>query len=317
MKKWKQKIAAVLVPVIFATLIPAGNVQAKSKDPAKLGAKDFVYAENGKKRDFLEQSKDGETWWVFCCVDADIRHDKKHKAEKWTTNRKVKLGSTGSYVKRQYGKTARKKVKKTEDFYKAVKYEVLTADISVWKSYLEYNYKDGSDRYMMRFYLDKKNKVTAIAFIKNLNKYKNYPNKEVDPGLTFQPPKGEKVTTEIINGKKVFMIPRGSKVKLKRMETSAQLTMYDVYGKIKRQTFVTSLRCGNVNGNDSVQNGKSYDFEEVVNATIASYGQKLNFNKLGKYLYFTLWMNGKESYNSKTGQYEYKTAPIVYYFKFK
>lgn len=318
MKKWKQRIATVLMLAMLVTLIPVGTVQAKSKSPAKLGEKDFVYTYTGKKSDFLKDSKDNETWWYSFWKNTDIKSKNKYTVK---TKRNVKIGSTESYVKKQYGNTSKIKVNGKDSFYKKIKYGYFQIDISTWKNYLEYNYKKGSDKYKIRFYLDKKNKVTAIAYIKNLDKFQKYPDKEINPGLTFQPPKGKKVTTKTINGKKVFMIPRKSKVKFKKINTGMCLSMYDVYGDIKRQSETDYLMSGaEPPENYAVVGGKSYDFETVVNKTITdeySGEKKLNMNKLGKYLYFTLWFDGEYSYNSKTGQYKYTTAPKVYYFKFK
>lgn len=60
----------------------------------------------------------------------------------------------------------------------------------------------------------KKNKVVAIVYTKNLDQFYEYPNKEATaPKLTFQAPKGEKITTKKINGKKVYLLPRGTKIK--------------------------------------------------------------------------------------------------------
>lgn len=309
MKKWKQKIATVLVLAMLVTLIPVGNVQAKSKSPAKLGEKDFVYTEGGKKKDVIKTSINNETWWDLVYENTDTKSKNNNKLK---TKRNVKVGSTASYVKKQYGNTSKVKVNGKDRFYKTIKYNYFQIDISIWKNYLEYNYQKGSDKYKIRFYLDKKNKVTAIVYIKNLDKFQQYPNKEVNPGLIFQTPNEKKVTTKTINGKKVFMIPRGSKIKLKKINGAVSLCMYDVYGNIKRRSWGDYLY--------GVQVGKSYDFETVINETITDKyeGEKeLNFDKLGKYLYFALWFDGEKSYNSKTGQYKYTTAPTVYYFKFK
>lgn len=316
MKKWKQRIATVLMLAMLVTLMPVGTVQAKGKSPAKLGAKDFVYTEGGKKTDVIKASKNNETWWDMFWKTTDTKS--KHK-DREKTKRNVKIGSTEAYVKKQYGNTSKVKVNGKDRFYNTIKYGYFQIDISIWKNYLEYNYKKGNDNYKIRFYLDKKNKVTAFVYIKNLNKYPKYPNKEINPGLKFQPPKGKKVTTKTINGKKVFMIPRGSKVKFKKINTGMCLSMYDVYGNIKRQSETDYLQTG-VDGDYAVRNGKNYDFETIINETITyeySGEKKLNFDKLGKYLYFTLWFDGERSYNSKTGQFKYTTAPTVYYFKFK
>ena len=107
MKKWKQRIATVLVLAMLVTLIPVGTVQAKSKSPAKLGAKDFVYTYGGKKTDAIKALKDYKEngGYVFQADIIDTKNVKKD-GKFLKTNRNVKIGSTDSYVKKQYGKTA-------------------------------------------------------------------------------------------------------------------------------------------------------------------------------------------------------------------
>lgn len=321
MKKWKQHVTIVLMLTILVTLIPVGNVQAKSKSPAKLGAKDFVCTEGGKKKDVIKMLKSyKENGGYFYQAGIADNKNVKTKGKFLKTNRNVKIGSTESYVKKQYGKTSKVKVKQNERFYKQMKYNQCGTDISIWKTYLDYNLKKGNDKYKIRFYLDKKNKVTAIVYIKNLNKFYNYPNKELNPGLTFQAPNGKKVTTKTINGKKVYMIPRGTKIKFKKgsmtktefNKVSYYISMYDVYGKqmgyYDRDWFPDST------GHAVIQ-GKSYDFETILaDDMYYSNGKEMNIKKLGKYLYFTLhcndaWSDGQNIKRNK--------APKVYYFKFK
>ncbi len=309
--KWKQQIAIILALTVFVTLMPVGNVQAKSKSPAKLGAKDFICTVDGKKADIIKAAKKEKTWGTFVCEDTAIKSKNDSSIK---TKRNVKLGSTASYVKKQYGNTSKVKVNEKDGFYKTIKYNSFQIDVSIWKTYLEYNYKKGSDKYKIRFYLDQKNKVTALVYLKNLDQFQQYPSKEINPGLTFQAPKGKKVTTKTINGKKVYMVPRGTKIKFKKLNTAARLIMYDVDGDIKREGEGDYLQTGAA----AVRAGKSYDFETVVNETITNDNEKkLNFDKLGKYLYFTLRFDGEGSYNPKTQQHKYKTAPTVYYFRFK
>ena len=139
MKRLKQHIAMVLVLTLLVTLIPLGHVQAKSKSPEKLSAKDFVYTENGKKGAFIKQYKTSDSASYFASIDTDVKS--KTKNFTFVTKRKIKLGSTESYVKKKYGKTTKVKVNGKDRFYKYIKYNVITVDTSIWKNYLEYNYK--------------------------------------------------------------------------------------------------------------------------------------------------------------------------------
>ncbi len=322
MKKWKQKISMLLVLAMLVTLIPVGNVQAKSKSPAKLGAKDFVYTYDGKKTNFISESDMKETYYLFDSKDTDVKSSGKGRLK---TNRKVKVGSTESYVKKQYGKTAKVKVNKKERLYKYIKYNHLTVDMSVWKNYLEYSYKKGSGKYKIRFYLDKKNKVAAIFYVKNLEKYYNYPNKELNPGLIFQPPKGKKLTTKVINGRKVYMIPRGTKINFKKGAVSKSvfnrtimgISMYDVYGKLKAsydRDFFPDLHPDDPNVAAGISQGKGYDLEEIMNNAMYSNGKCINMKKLGKYLYFTIIC---DDVRYDAGSYQRSKSPAIYCFKFK
>lgn len=316
MKKWKQRIATVLVLAMLVTLMPVGTVEAKSKSPAKLGAKDFVYTFDGKKVNFVSQSKMMGNNYFLCSKDADVKSSAKSSLK---TNRKVKLGSTESYVKKQYGKTAKVKVNNKERLYKYIKYDKYnnpTADISVWKNYLEYNYKKGSDNYKLRFYLDKKNKVSAIAYVKNLDKYYNYPNKELNPGLTFQAPKGKKITTKTINHKKVYIVPKGTKISFKKgavsktvfNRMSTKIDMYDLYGT--KTAWYKEMYIPDSSGN-RIKQGKNYDLYTIMDGhmwTIAA--DDLNMEELGEYLYFAM------TFDDSRGGVRSK-APSTYYFKFQ
>ena len=310
MKKWKQHVTMVLMLTILVTLIPVGNVQAKSKSPAKLGAKDFIYTENGKKFDFLKVSENQDTYYGWIVKSTDT----KVTTKKVTVSRKVKIGkSTESYVRKQYGNTAKKKVSAKDKIYKMMKYRQCGTDISIWKNYLEYNYKKSGNKYKIRFYLDKMNKVAGVVYIKNLDKFYNYPNKELNLDLKFQAPKGKRVTTKTINGKKVYMVPRGTKIKYNEPKSTSSngvissysimsLDMYDVYGD----------KMGSYDGD----NFASSDLETIMDGNMYSNGKEINIKKLSKYLYFII----KCSYlgwDSKTNQSRDIKDPAVYYFKFK
>lgn len=304
MKKWKQKVAWMLMFVILASFAPVRNVEAKGA--AKLKEKDFVYTnEKGKKENFLKMSKKDSGYYTFYYEIIDNKNV-KGTGEKIKTNRKVKFGSTEKYVRRQYGNTPKIKVNKKERFYKIVKYNGVgaTVDFSAWKSYLEYDYTKGKDKYKIRFYLNKKNKVTAVVYLKNLQNFYNYPNKEAKPGLTFQAPKGKKITTKTINGKKVYMVPRGTKIKAKNNNLIMYMYLFDVYGKRVGTVYTEDL--GIVG---SIVKGKTDDLQKVIDKYMVGEKSRINTKKLGKYLYFALYLDDDDDSRS--------LAPAVYYFKFK
>ena len=309
LKNWKQHIAVILMLTILVTLIPVGTVQAKSKKISKLGAKDFLYTSNGKKEDAIKDLKsvdqgDGAYWLFNKIIDTK---NIKGNVKSFKTNRNVKIGSTESYVKKKYGKTSKVKVKQNEKLYKCIKYNDCGRNTSAWKNYLEYIYKKGSDKYKLRFYLDKKNKVTAIAYIRNLEKFYNYPNKELKAGLKFQAPKGKKVTTKTINGKKVYMVPKGTKIKYNEQgRFYFSLDIYGVYGQV-------------IGGYDGDNFGGENDLETIaMGEYIYHNGKQVNMKKLGKHLYFVLKCIPVRPWNPETQQSgNPKKAPSIYYFKFK
>lgn len=307
MKRWKRKIAFVLMFAVLATFAPV--MESEAKGTAKLKAKDFVYTDlKGKKEDFIKISKKDEGYYKYFYQIIDAKNVKGSDTKRFKTNRKVKLGSTEAYVRKQYGKTSKKKINKKEKLYKHVKYNGSGVDISAYRSYLEYNYTKGKDKYNIRFYLDKKNKVTAVFYIKNLQAFYNFPNKEAKPGLTFQAPKGKKVTTKTINGKKTYMVPRGTKIKAKNGSEEMYMYMYDVHGDIKGIVYAEGSFVDEYHFT-GLEKGKSYDLEKIINKHMESEKGTINTKKLGKYLYFALYLDDFDDQHS--------LAPAIYYFKFK
>lgn len=286
----KQRVAiAAIIFVVLAALIPTGAVYAKSKSPDKLNKKDFVCTWDKKKVDFFKQSKKDDTYSTYYWKIWDIKNVKGVSDIK--TRRNVKFGSSESYVKKQYGKTKKVKVTKKETYYKLIKYNHPNVDVSTWKSYLEYTYKKSGDNYKIRFYLDKKNKVTAVIYLKNLEKFYKYPNEEFGSGLSFVPPKGEKVTVKTVNGKKVHMLPRGTKIyfeNYRQIYETFLIQQWDKRGQELAKEYPV------------IQEG--YCDEEIIKMR---YG--INVSDPNKYLYFSISLNGNPD----------KYAPKICYFKFK
>lgn len=148
--------------------------------------------------------------------------------------------------------------------------------------------------------------MSAIAYIKNLNQFYDYPNKEINPGLVFKAPRGKAVSTKQIDGKKVYMLPKGTKICFnKPIKSTIILELYDPNGKCIAGVPGYGFGLG-------LKHRKDYDLEKQIDKKLMSakdYTKKFNTRKLGKYLYFILRV--MPPYDSDT------TAPAHYYFKFK
>lgn len=322
MKKFmKQWMTLALAVMMLVTAVPMGNVEAKAK---KLSKKDFQYTVDSKKHNFLTESKKSATYYQILYTYSDTKSGKSKKYCKGTvdtvkTKRNIKWGSTETAVMKQYGKAKKKKVSKTEKCFKFIKYDCYTVDTSAWKNYLEYNYKQGKDKYKLRFYLDKKNNVTAIIYIKNLNKWYNYPNKEAESGIYFKAPSGKKVTTKIIGGKKVYIIPKGTKVcqnKKKRniIMDGVGISQYSVKGELK----ATSDSEGIPNG-ETIEEvlKRAYLWDAKKGEPVWSNPERrevkhVNPKKLGSYRYFTI-----ACYEIDGSEGAVKLAPQIIYFRYE
>ena len=193
----KQKVmAALLVIVMLATVV--GPVQAKAAE--KISKSDFVFDAEGDTYDFLKLSKNDSGYYAY--VEA--------KDKGVALSRGIKMGSTEAEIKAAFGEVNKTTGSAKERFMKFVKYNCLTTDTTSWTDYLEYKYTEKKNTYLIRFYLNKDNKLTAAVYLKNLKNFYNFPNKELKSGLTFVAPQGKKITTKTIDGKKVYMVPEGS-----------------------------------------------------------------------------------------------------------
>lgn len=222
-------------------------------------------------------------------------------------------------VMKQYGKTKKKKVSKTERYFKYIKYFWYTLDTSAWKNYLEYNYKQGKDNYKIRFYLDKKDTVTAITYIKNLNKFYNYPNKERKSGLSFKAPSGKKITTKTIGGKKVYIIPKGTKIYMNQKKANVSysdfaISQCDTKGKIIAHSELEGINveCRSRSIEEYLKGVSLWDAEKDEPIRQKSGQVKpINIKKLGSYRYFVIYCFGYEYVD------EEKLAPQIIYFRYK
>lgn len=299
-QKINRIVAGVLAFILMFTIIPAQNAQAA---PAKLSIKDFYYTSSGYETTFMEKDDDySGTLAVYT-----------YKEMK--THRGIKVGSKLSAVKSKYGNAAKKKFNTKDSLNKYIKeyYFAYGIDFSKWKSYVEYAYKKNTknDR-RLRFYLDKKDKVTAIVYIYKYKTYKLTKKKVKSIGLSFQAPKGKKITTKTINGKKVQILPAGTKLKYKQ----SKVPEFGILGYVNLYDSKNGL-CGYtsipINFTWSFMNGQDIEtfLDQSSFLTIKpSNGQlvKPNLKKLGKYNYFELIIYD----NNQKGGYD---LPLRYYFR--
>lgn len=299
----KAKISMVMTMFVFTilfTLLSANSVLAKTKTPAKLSAKDFIYTENDKKVDFLKTSKKHDWAYQFFWWVSDPAYAADRSVEK--TSRNVEVGkSTASFIKKKYGEAKKVKVSSKDKFYKIIDNEKVTVDTSTWDSYMEYTYKKDKDSYRLRFYLDKKNKVMAFACLKNLQSMYSYPNKKCEAAVTFLASTGDQAETKAINGKNVYILPDEAKILYKESslpeEKETVVTWVQQWGKdgvlISEKSFIV-LEPG------------EYDAKKLIEDT---YG--IDTEKQDDYLYFTMQVcSANEDVSSKYG-------PKYYYFRFE
>ena len=225
MKSLKKIVMLVLTILTIGTIIPAQNVEAaKSK---KLTKKDFVWKRNGEKQDFIKETEGSEYYIQIFWKDSDPNAPKSNT--EYEFKRKIGLGSSAKSIIKKYGKTAKKKIKKTDRIYETVYYGYPQVDVATWKTYYQYKYKNGKDQYVIRFFMNKKNKVMGIVLVKNPKKFLNYANKEVKSGIRFEAPKGKKIVTQKIYGKKVYILPKGTKIYAKEQDEVLQdIRIYDM-----------------------------------------------------------------------------------------
>ena len=305
----KNKIPMISIVFAFAvllTLLPA-NPALASETPAKLSAKDFTFTVGDKKVNFLKEQAILSDFYSYFWTAGDTDNvsdayfgsidgmEFLSDVPNIRTYRNAELGSTESYIKEQYGKTKKIKVNKKEKLYKCIKYDDPHVDTSIWKNYLEYTYKKGKDTNGIRFYLNEENKAAAIYYLRNLKDFREYPNIEVKTKLSFVPPKGTEVTQKMINGKKVYILPKGTKIRYKN------------YSKDDYAEYATMIQWDK--HVQEIEGAAAQPKEEpVLDAKKIKELHRIDVN-LDDYLYISLKIENNSNEN--------KYAPKMYYFKFE
>lgn len=338
----KRVLTTVLVIIMVITSMKGIDVKAAS--PKKLDKSDFVFTCSGKQ-DFIKLSKSYSfNAYAYASLSGGDDKNVKVSVKDFKTKRGVVDGSSLSFVKKKYGNQTLKKITNKTNFYKIVKYDMPSLDISTWKSYLSYNYQKGQDKYQIIFVFNKKNKVFGVVFLKNEQEAHNYPDNEVGDIVKFTAPDGKAVKTTTIAGKKVYLLPKGATIsydekivnKLSKEKVSMELRhqVYDTYGNLigssdsnfrtegKMEDCLLDIYAINPKTGESVKNknGKykvielkdgvpyyatcSYDYES------GEYKKNVKFtNKKVDYSYYLIYM-----YPVSVDKVDY--APVYVYFRF-
>lgn len=232
------------------------------------------------------------------------------------TNKNIKLGDSLSKVQKAYGVTKKLKLDKTEEIYATMYINYPTRCLEKeWKYYLQYSCQDEEDgRYhFMNFYFDSKDKLKCIiVYGDRVNPV--YTNKLYKSGYKFIAPKGKKVTTKTIGGKKVYLLPKGTKIKFNSKENypiMADIEMYsnELYGQYNKQIAFTYI------GKNTFKNKKTYKASDLVKKLMAceyeySEPELVNYKKLGDYKYFVMKLRPQDSKDFE------QLIPELVYFKF-
>ena len=278
----------------------------------------FAAVQKMKYEDFFYYLPDGSDWSFMEVEDEGPRM--QLLSEGCKTRRGIKVGDKASKVISKYGKVTKKKVNNKDNFTKFMSYYsgYYNVDASNWKYFLEYTYKKGTkNSRTLRFYLNAKNKVVDVLYIHRINYFK-LTKKSVDIDLKFVAPKGKKITTKKIGGKKVQILPVGTEMKYNDKKVTKDNWGYN-YGLMFDISQINNKgkEIGNLEMPITIgQIDNNIVFDEFlekqvdsVSAKDGAYKGKLDMDKLGKYKYFTMtiydndWEDGFDK-------------PVTRYFKY-
>ena len=312
MKYLRKKLLTVLLAIVCVFAMPMDCVHAGQK--TALSKKDFTYTYNNETTNFITD-----------CDEKDIyrTHVLNEGSLLMKTSRGIKPGSSMSTVKKQYGKAEKQKVDLNDNTHSRIVYEYLPfyADY-----YFEYTYKKSGDEYCIRFYADKKDKVRYILYGKNL--MAEVRQKTADIHLSFKAPNGKKVTMKTIDGKKVYLIPKGSKMTFTSesdLELHVMFLQYDKNGNCiaKSRTFWDSPDFNKTYSVKSMlEDCYQYDYKNgmwkyKIDKSDPSLGRmyQLDLNKLGQYDYFAIRCSEVVSKINYSWSYRFYPLTNVFYFK--
>ncbi|MGN0484656.1 MAG: hypothetical protein ACI4HI_13995 [Lachnospiraceae bacterium] len=278
MKKIKKQTIGIvlLVMVMITSMIPCESVAAAAK-PAKLGKADFQYKTGSYNYNLVDSwNSMGYTWNYLEC------NRENPQEEKIRTKRGITINSTASAVVKKYGKTAKNKINTKDSFYQHFAYEeqqYMPNTVKNWSYYYEYTYKNGGT-YNLRFYIDKKNKVAEIVYLKNISKWKCTTKKKIQP--KFQLPEGKKTSTKKIGGKKVTMIPKGTKLTLNKSMLKKPYNAYSFWICQYDKNGTVIAKTNNIYGYSRVSTTNVIDLENEIQNHCFLWDAKKRAHKITK-----------------------------------
>lgn len=290
----------LMAALLVTAVVPA---QIAFAAPAQMTLDDFYYyLSDGSDWSFMEVEDEGPRMELL--------------GEGCKTKRGIKVGDKASTVISKYGKVAKKKVNNKDSFTKFMSYysEYYEINTSKWKYYLEYTFKKGTkNSRTLRFYLNAKNKVVDVLYIHRIKFFK-INKKGIDIDLKFVAPKGEKITTKKIAGKKVQFLPYGTTMKYdkKKVPKDSWGLMFDISQINNKGKEIGNvdypITIGFINNNIVFEEFLEKEMNSV-SAKDGAYKGDLNMSKLGKYKYFKMaiydnnWEDGFDK-------------PAIRYFKY-
>ncbi len=299
-KRFKTQIAVILILSLFTAILAPQTTAAASPE---LSMEDFEYSDSGNQISFTQNDQPGGC--VFALTDKSSK-----------THRGITVGSKLSDVQKKYGDNQIKNFDNKESFNRYIRtYNKIHFyfDTAKWSTYLEYIYKENTEEdRRLRFYFNRKEKVAACVYIYG---YKNFylTKKKANIGISFRAPKGQKITTKKIAGKKVKVLPASSKITYKKSKLPefgilGQIYMYDDKGKICGGSLIP-INFHWVGKSIKTVEDLLDDMCKIKPGTW-NYQGKLNLKKPGKYNYFELTVYDLD----ETDGYD---IPTRYYFRLK
>ncbi|MCI5856812.1 MAG: hypothetical protein MR016_05530 [Agathobacter sp.] len=222
-------------------------------------------------------------------------------------NKNIHIGSTYSEVKKAFGKTKKREIDMTEPITAEMQISRPYLNLKNWSYYLNYKCADeyGKNHYL-KIYFDADDKIDCMIFHSEETAYVDELYKS---NYKFIAPKGKKITTKEIDGKTVYMLPKGTKIKFNSKDKKNVSTHVGMYDDKNRQIAFTYYE-ENIFKNKTtykasalIKNLKSPNPNDIFNPNLVDY------KELGDYKYFALELI---TYGN-----EERLIPELVYFKFK
>lgn len=301
--KWNRLLVFMLAIITALSFYNVTEVKAA----AEFTKDDFLYEDDGEIKNAMYDYDENSSFYLIFETMSDIV----------LTNKNIKIGDSLSKVQKAYGITEKHMLDKSEQIYAVMYVDYPTRCLEKeWKYYLTYSCKGDNQRdYYMNFYFDSKDKLKCIIIYPDQEvACFRYANKLYRSGYKFIAPKGKKIATKTIGGKKVYLLPEGTKIKFNSKENYniiADISMYsnELDGQYNKRIAFT------YESQNTFKNKKSYKATDLVKKLMASEydydtPKNVNYKKLGKYKYFVMKLRPQDDV------FPNSLIPELVYFKF-